>query len=115
LRDERPVLVGGSLEVEEGVAKIMVDTVSPLEDLLKKTKSMVLHLDKLDPEHYPRLHMLMKDNPGATAVNFEITMAEVNRKVLLDTPDVSGIAVTNEFFEGIHAEFGRTDFIELRS
>lgn len=115
LRDERPVLIGGSLEVEEGVAKIMVDTVSPLEDLLKKTKSLVLHLDKVDPLDYPRLHSLMKDYPGATSVNFEITMAEVNRKILLDTPEVSGIAVSNEFFEGIHAVFGRTDFIELRS
>ncbi|MEN0057253.1 MAG: DNA polymerase III subunit alpha [Bdellovibrio sp.] len=115
LRDERPVLIGGGLEVEEGQAKIMVDNVAPLEDILKKTKRMVLHLDKINPGEYPRLHSLMNEYPGSTSVSFEIEVAEVQRRVLLEAAEMSGISINNEFFEGVHALFGRTDFIELRS
>lgn len=115
LREERPVLVGGGLEVEDGNAKIMVDTVSPLEDILKKTKRMVLRLDKIDPDDYSRLQSLMKEFPGTTSVSLEIEMAELNRRVLMEMEEAQGISVNNEFFEGVHSLFGRTDFIELRS
>lgn len=115
LRDERPVLIGGTLEVEEGVAKIMVDNVSPLEDILKKTKRMVFRLDEIPPEEYGRLHSLMKEYPGATTVGIEIQVPEVNRKVFMELGEGQGVNVSNDFFEGIHLLFGRTDFIELRS
>lgn len=115
LRDERPVLVGGALEVEEGVAKIMVDSIAPLEDILKKTKKLVLHLEKIDPEDYPRLHSLMRDYPGSTAVSLEIEVPELSRRVLMEMTEAQGISVNNDFFEGVHSLFGRTDFIELRS
>ncbi len=115
LRDERPMLIGGGLEVEEGSAKIMVDNVAPLEDILRKTKRMVLKLDKIMPEDYPRLQNLMQSYPGPTAVSLEIDVPEVARRVMMDIGTTTGINVNNEFFEGVHLLFGRTDFIELRS
>lgn len=115
LRDERPVLVGGSLEVEEGAAKIMVDNIAPLEDILKKTKKMVFKLHKIEPADYGRLQSLMKDYPGPTTVSIEIDVPEVERRVMMEIGNTSGVNVNNEFFEGVHMLFGRTDFIELRS
>ncbi|UYL08249.1 DNA polymerase III subunit alpha [Bdellovibrio sp. SKB1291214] len=114
LKDERPMLIGGGLEVEEGVAKIMVDSVSPLEDILKKTKRMVFRLDRIPHEDYGRLQSLMKENPGPTAVSLEIDIPDVSRRVTMDVAEGSGVNVSNEFFEGVHSLFGRTDFIELR-
>jgi DNA polymerase-3 subunit alpha len=114
LKDERPVLVGGLLEVEEGAAKIMVDNVSPLEDIMKKTKRLVLRLEKIEPADYEKLNSLLKEHPGQTGVSFEISLDEMNRKVQLEAQDIPGVSVTNDFFEGIHSLFGRTDFIELR-
>lgn len=115
LRDERPALIGGALEVEEGAAKIMVDTIAPLEDILKKTKQMVLHLEKISPEDYPKLQTLIQSYPGATAVSFEIDLVDLNRKVLLESEVLGSVSVSNDFFESVHSVFGRTDFIELRS
>ncbi len=115
LRDERPALIGGALEVEEGAAKIMVDTIAPLEDILKKTKQMVLHLEKIAPEDYPRLQDLIKNYPGNTAVSLEIDLVDLNRKVLLESEILHSVSVSNDFFESVHSVFGRTDFIELRS
>ncbi|MFM6929184.1 MAG: DNA polymerase III subunit alpha [Bdellovibrio sp.] len=114
LKDERPVLIGGGLEVEEGVAKIMVDSVSPMEDILKKTKRMVFRLDRIPHEDYSQLQSLMKDHPGPTAVSLEIDIPDVSRRVMMEMSAGSGVAVNNEFFEGVHSIFGRTDFIELR-
>ncbi len=114
LRDERPVLLR-SLEVEEGLAKIMVDTVSPLEDILKKPSVWFLRLDKLDTGDYPRQQSLMRDYPGTTSVSLEIEVPEVNRKVLMEMTDAPGVSVNNDFFEGVHLLFGRTTLIELRS
>jgi DNA polymerase-3 subunit alpha len=114
LRDERPVLLGGSLEVEEGAAKIMVDNVSPLEDILKKSKRLVVHLHKLDPADYQRFQSLVNDHPGATHLSFEIEMQELNRNVLIEPEGMGGVSISNDFFEGVHLLFGRTDFMELR-
>ncbi|QDK45463.1 DNA polymerase III subunit alpha [Bdellovibrio sp. ZAP7] len=114
LKDERPMLIGGGLEVEEGNAKIMVDSVSPLEDILKKTKRMVFRLDRIPHEDYGRLKSLMTENPGPTAVSLEIDIPDVSRRVMMDIGEGSGVNVSNEFFEGVHSLFGRTDFIELR-
>jgi DNA polymerase-3 subunit alpha len=99
LKDERPVLIGGTLEVEEGAAKIMVDSVAPLEDILKKTKRMVFRLDEVEPEHYPRLQSLMREHPGATAVNIEIALPDVGRKVMMELGEGQGVSVSNDFFE----------------
>lgn len=115
LREERPVLVAGGLEVEEGVAKIMVDNVAPLEEMLGKTKLMVFKLDKIDPDRYSSLQSVLNEHPGKTKVSLEIDMPELERRVLLDTPNLDGVLVDNNFFESIHSLFGRTDFIELRS
>ncbi|MNT35535.1 DNA polymerase III subunit alpha [compost metagenome] len=115
LKDERPALIGGTLEVEEGNAKIMVDNISPLEDILKKTKRMILKLDQIQPTEYERLGSLMREYPGTTAVGIEIELEDVNRRVLMEMGDSQGVNVNNDFFEGIHSLFGRTDFIELRA
>ncbi len=114
LKDERPVLIGGALEVSEGTAKIMVDSISPLEDIMRKTKRIILRLEKIDPTEYEKLHSLLKEHPGLTGVSLEIDLSEINRKVLIETADITGIGMTADFFEGLHSLFGRTDFIELR-
>ncbi|MBC7371857.1 MAG: DNA polymerase III subunit alpha, partial [Bdellovibrionaceae bacterium] len=115
-RDEKPVLITGSLEGEEGGSvKIMVDTVSPMEDILKKTKRLVFHLDRIPAEDYARLNNVLKEFPGPTNVSLEIDLREVNRKVQLHMENEIAVSISNEFFENIHLVFGRTDFIELRT
>lgn len=114
LKDERPLLVAGLLEVEEGSAKIMVDNISPLEDIFRKARSMVLKLQMIQPEDYVKLHSLLKEHPGSTGVSLEIEISDINRKVQIEAEGLSGVQISNEFFEGVHSLFGRTDFIELR-
>jgi DNA polymerase-3 subunit alpha len=115
-RDEKPVLIAGALEGEEGGnPKIMVETITPLEDILKKTKRLVLHLDQIPHTDYERLQGVLKGHPGATSVSLEIHLREVNRKVQLEMEEEISVAISNEFFENMHSLFGKTDFIELRT
>lgn len=115
LRDERPVLIAGSLEVDEGVAKIMVDSVSPLEDSLKKAKGLIVRLETLDVSLYSRLFDLLSSYSGSIPVQLEVLLPEIERRVVLDCPELAGVRVCNELFESIHALTGRTDFMEIRA
>jgi DNA polymerase-3 subunit alpha len=113
IKDERPMLIGGLLEVEEGNAKIMVDTISPIEEALKKTKRMVLHLDLLESEDYPKLQSVLAGHPGPTRVELVMNLPELGKKVIFETEVDGGVQVSNEFLESIHSQFGKTDFIEM--
>jgi DNA polymerase-3 subunit alpha len=114
VRDERPMLIGGLLEVSEGVAKIMVDSISPLEEILKKTKRMVLHLDKLKSDDYSKLQAVLQGHPGPTQVELMMQIPELQKQVSLEPETAMSVSVTNEFFEMVHSQFGQTDFIEMR-
>lgn len=113
-KDERPVLISGFLEGAEGVPKVILESVTPLEDALKKTKKMILKLHQLPVEDFERLYTVIKDYPGPTQLTMEIEIEDLNRKILMDSGQPQGIAISNELFENIHSLFGKTDFIELR-
>ncbi|GIL21256.1 MAG: DNA-directed DNA polymerase [Candidatus Jettenia caeni] len=115
LKDERPLMVGGFLEGEEGVVKIIVDNMAPLEEAMKKTKKMILHLHKIQEEDYERLYSLLAENPGGTKLEVILTLPEMNKEVSLEPEGLEGVMLTNELLENIHSQFGRTDFIEMRS
>lgn len=114
LRDERPQLIGGLLEVsDEGVVKIMVDSVSPLEEVLKKTKRMTFRLDRLGQDQYAQLYSVLSEFPGQTQVDIQVFLEELGTTVSLNVEGLAGIQISNELLENIHSSFGRTDFIEV--
>ena len=97
LKDERPMLIAGLLEVsEEGVAKIIVDNLSPLEDVLKKTKRMTCHLDRINQELYPTLYSVLSEFPGPTHVDFKFTLSDLQQEVLMEAEGLSGVMISNE-------------------
>ncbi len=115
LKDERPMLIAGLLEVsEEGVAKIIVDNLSPLEDVLKKTKRMTCHLDRINQELYPTLYSVLSEFPGPTHVDFKFTLSDLQQEVLMEAEGLSGVMISNELLENIHSHFGTTNFIEVK-
>ncbi|MEZ0391492.1 MAG: OB-fold nucleic acid binding domain-containing protein [Pseudobdellovibrionaceae bacterium] len=115
LKDERPLLIAGLLEVsDEGVAKIIVDNLSPLEEALKKTKKMTFRLDGLTQEQYPVLYSVLSEFPGPTLVDFKLFLEDLQQEVLIEAEGLSGVAISNELLENIHSHFGTTQFIEVK-
>ena len=111
LKDERPLLIGGALEVNEGAVKILVDNVAPFDDILKKTKRITFRLDLLAEEQYAQLQSLIHEFKGQTEVKFLFSMD--NRLVEMTPETVQHIEISDSFFEEARQLFGRTDFIEI--
>lgn len=115
LKQEKVFLVGGMLEAEEGAPKVLVDSVTHLEEALGKIKKMVLRLDGFDKSELPRLISTLKDHPGTTSLDFVLRLVDLQQEVSLDSGELQGVTVSHELFDRLQTEFGRTDFIEMRS
>ena len=114
LKAEKPLLVGGFLEGEDGGVKILVDSVILLEEALRKTKKMVLRLDRLEESHYQKLYSFLTEHPGSTPLEVLVDVPELGSQVSLEPIGLAGVQLNNELLEGVHSLFGRTDFIEMR-
>jgi len=115
LKADQPVLVGGNLKKEDESVKIMVDRVGILEDVLKKSKNMTFRIDVSMQERLENLSHLLEKFPGGTGVELEIELPDLRKTVTMSVLEPAGISPSNEFFEGLHVLFGRTDFVEIRN
>lgn len=111
LKEEKPILVGGGLEVAEGNPKIIVDSFALFDEVLRKTKKISLHLDKINLEDFEKLNQILMSNKGNTDVRLVMNIDGEVVEVFPEDP--TQIQISDEFFEGIHQLFGRTDFIEV--
>ena len=111
LKEERPVLVGGTVEVNEGSVKIMVDNIAPFEEAMRKTQRITFRLDKISEDKFENLNQLIENFQGNTEVR--LLMSIDNRLVQFDPEHVKRIQISDSFFEEAHQLFGQTDFIEI--
>jgi DNA polymerase-3 subunit alpha len=114
-KDDKPVLLAGGLEDNEGQYKIMVDNIATLDDILKKSKKIIFNLDLLDESEFEKLNSVLKDFSGSTPVSLKIKIKEFDRVVEIDHPELQGLVINNDLFDNIQSSFGRTDFLELRN
>jgi DNA polymerase-3 subunit alpha len=114
LKTDQPLLVGGHLKIEDDSAKIMVDRVGVLEDVLRKSKQMTFKIDPSMEIHLASLSRLLMKYPGATGVDLELALPEMAKTVILGVVEPVGVSPSRDFFEGLHGIFGRTDFVEIR-
>lgn len=111
LKEEKPFLIGGGLEVENGNAKIIADSFALFEEVLKKTKKISLRLDKLEIDDYEKLESLLTENKGPTNVRLVMNVSGQDIELFAEKPHQ--IEISDHFFEGARQLFGRTDFIEV--
>ncbi|MFN7825491.1 MAG: DNA polymerase III subunit alpha [Pseudobdellovibrionaceae bacterium] len=112
LKEERPVLIGGLLESDEGALKVIVDSIILLEDVLKKTKRVSVHLDQVQEENYGKLISLLSEFPGATQLDFVISLKDLGTEVCIES-ELKSVQVSNELLESLHAQFGGTQFVKV--
>lgn len=119
LKTDQPVLIGGKLEKDgdgpDATCKIMVDRVGLLEEVLRKSKNMTFRIDPSMQDHLKNLNVLLQKFPGTTHVELELDLPELSKTVTMKVLEPQGVNPSNEFFEGLHVLFGRTDFVEIRS
>jgi DNA polymerase-3 subunit alpha len=111
LKDERPLLIGGGLEINEGSAKIIVDNIAPFDEIMRKTKRVSFRLDKLETSDFEKLETIFDAFQGDTNVRLVLSLNEKTVEMQTETP--KRIQISDAFFEEVHQVFGRTDFIEI--
>lgn len=115
LKAEKPLLVGGFLEVENQLPKIIVDSVVLLEDSLKKVRRMVFRMDDLSEDELQLLANVLMENTGETPVDFVMKVPDSEQPLRLESGAIKGVTVSADFFEQVQGQLGRTNFIEMRS
>lgn len=113
-REERPLLVGGLLEVENQSPKIIVDTVTTLEDMLLKIRALTIRTKGWTEKDLESFHAVVKEHPGQTEVLLQIDLPELKKSVMMDLGGSLKVKLNNEFIESLRTQFGRTDFIDLK-
>ena len=114
LGQDQPLLVGGFLDGDENVSKIIVDSLIPLSEAFRKCRKLVMHLDQVSEEKFSQLAELLKQNPGPTVVDFEMELKDLRKKVLLSQPESIKIGLSHDFLEKVQTAMGGLDFVEVR-
>jgi DNA polymerase-3 subunit alpha len=114
-KEEKPLLIGGLLEIENGNPKIIVDSVITVEESLRKVKHLVFNICDFKEEDMIKLHSLLMEHPGTTEISLQYDLLAANKRVVLGIKDESiKIQFSSDFLEGLQQHLGRTDFMELR-
>jgi DNA polymerase III subunit alpha len=114
IKSEKPLLLGGNLESENGAGKVIVDTASTIEGVFSKTKKVILHLDRLNPENYDELYSILMEYEGNVPVELQVFVADLNRRVVLQNSQLKGLQIDSELFEKIQSQIGQTNFFEIQ-
>jgi DNA polymerase-3 subunit alpha len=115
-KQDRPVLIGGTMEAENGSPKILVDQIALIDDLLKKSKSVKFYLDQLNPQETQELKKIIEDfssSEASTTVELHLKVGELGKTVRIETPKPLLISFDQSLVEEIQNSIGRTDFIEI--
>ncbi len=62
---------------------------------------------------YEKLEQVLSDNKGSTDVRLTMNLEGEDIEIYMN--DSVQVQISDQFFEGIHKIFGRTDFIEVQN
>jgi hypothetical protein len=92
----------------------LVEQVDHFDDLLIKTKKLIIYLEKIPSEKYQDLVDLLLEHPGSTHVEMRMQVKEFNRFLEFQLDEPMNIQMDNGFFENLQSQFGHTNFVEIR-
>ena len=72
-----------------------------------------MRLDKLDIDDFAKLENLLGEFKGDTSVRLVMNIDGKEIEIFPEEP--RQVQISDDFFEGIHQAFGRTDFIEVQN
>lgn len=102
----------GDFEVDDRGEKIIVESISSLEERWNKAKLLTCGLNINQKEHVKELRKVFESHQGEIPVKFHLEIPEISKKVLLDWTD-GGVNLSTDLFEDLHRVLGSTDSIRL--
>lgn len=114
LKQEVPLIMTGVLEKKEEGCKVIADRITTLSDSINRAKNVTFKVTSEMEDKLSKLRERIDKNPGETRVKIELNLQSLKKKVVYDIRDPKGIALSNEFLEGLQRDFGGMDFIEVQ-
>jgi DNA polymerase-3 subunit alpha len=91
LKQDRPLLLAGLLETEDGQFKVIVDSMIALEEALSQLKMVSMDLTKFSGPELETLAEILKRHPGSTKVEFTVVISELERAAVLTSRELVGL------------------------
>jgi DNA polymerase-3 subunit alpha len=114
LKQEQPLLVTATVERDGDAHKLILERVQLLSNLLQAAGHVVLRLGEKQMSKMALIQEKLKAFPGETRLSFEMSLPELEKRVVLDILDPKGVRLTNDFFESIQSEMENAESIEVR-
>ncbi len=118
LKDEGPLLISGTLEKDDQGVKILVESVKPLDDVLKGLRKATFHLSPGVEARLDELRRILQTYPGSTQVTFELTLPDLAQRVDMDIKlsgqDSQGVRLCGEFFSQARELFNSEKWVEFQ-
>ncbi|MES3038136.1 MAG: DNA polymerase III subunit alpha [Bdellovibrionota bacterium] len=114
IQTEKPVLLGGFADSENGGLKILAEEVTLFDNLVRKTKSMRVHLEKLSSQNIRELADLLETHPGETRVEFVFADTKEEVQVDFQSAKAWSVDLSPQFLEQVYQTFNGKDFFECR-
>jgi DNA polymerase-3 subunit alpha len=114
IKSDKPLLIGGFFEKDKGSAKIILDTVTTLDDVFLKARKVIFHLDKIEEQDYAKLDKILKKYPGQTPLRLEMWIEDMKKRVEIESDSVKGIQLSSNLLEALRSELSVTDFFEIQ-
>ncbi len=113
LKEEVPLVVTGVLENKDDTYKVIADKITTLSDSINRAKGVLFRVNSTMEDKLTKLRKRIDENPGETRVKIELNLDNLKKRVVYDIRDPKGIALSNDFLEGLQKDFGEMDFIEI--
>ncbi|MGE3974214.1 MAG: DNA polymerase III subunit alpha [Bdellovibrionales bacterium] len=120
LKEERPIVIEGTMEKENETPKIIVDAIYTLEQMTKKARKVIFRMadkDYSEEEVVQRLTQLRDicvKHPGQVPVGLEVQLHALKKKIALDIKEPAGVTPSHEFFENLEPLLEGLESVELR-
>jgi len=101
LKQEGALLVTGLLEMDDNGAKILVETIRPVEELFKRVKKIMVALTPDRAASLARLRETLEKHPGESVFELRLVLPDLKKSVEVAVKDLKGVKVGEKLFEDL--------------
>lgn len=102
LTEEKPLLIKGTFEVQEGKGgKMLVTSIEDPIDQLKKARSVSLHLNDPEEAEIDEFFKFARLRSGNTKVHLTLDLAKISSRVKIDVLEPEGVEIDFEFLDSL--------------
>ncbi|MGE0526636.1 MAG: DNA polymerase III subunit alpha [Bdellovibrionales bacterium] len=101
LKAEAPILVGATLEKDEGNAKLIAESLKAAEEIFKQIKRVTLDLDPSMEGKMSLVRQWAEKYPGEAVLTLRLRLPDLNQCVEVEPREMAGVQPSSESLDGL--------------